>query len=386
MFVSAFVVTAAAACSPPPHNSEQAIRRAAEYLWKEQHADGGWHSSVHGIARGGQAWTPFVLYYLNLVPDTILAAPAGAKSRALHFIRRHLNDDHVLGLSDPDVAEYPNYATAYGLLVLRALGREADSAAVTGMQEYLVRQQYAEHRAITPEHLAYGAWGFGETSIPDGAVGHVDLSHTRRVSQALSSATSRLDEVFGRTEAFLRVLQKHPLALRRVVLPESDPSKPIPYDGGFFGSTVSLGMNKAPLIEETDTSGAFFGSYATATCDGILAVLATGVPPGDERIRAALEWLQDRPDLTWPGGIPRSDPTGWGGAMYYYHIAVRSEVYASLGVRGEWAGRIIEMLADQQRPDGSFANPRGVLNKEDDPLIASTLALQALLRAHSSSR
>ena len=140
-------------------------------------------------------------------------------------------------------------------------------------------------------------------------------------------------------------------------------------------------MNKGPLIAESERFGTHFASYATATCDGILTLLAIGVSPNDERTVSALSWLQDHEGFGWPAGIPAADPTGWGGAMYYYHMAVRAEAYAALGVAGEWTEHLTSILSKEQHPDGHFLNPSGSLNKEDDPLIATTLALEALLSA-----
>ena len=37
------------------------LAKAAGYLWKQQAADGGWHSHTYGLLRSGQALTPFVL-------------------------------------------------------------------------------------------------------------------------------------------------------------------------------------------------------------------------------------------------------------------------------------------------------------------------------------
>ncbi|MEO1655091.1 MAG: hypothetical protein AAFU64_16205 [Bacteroidota bacterium] len=40
---------------------EKMLGSAIDYLWHQQGEDGGWHSAEHGILRGGQAYTPFIL-------------------------------------------------------------------------------------------------------------------------------------------------------------------------------------------------------------------------------------------------------------------------------------------------------------------------------------
>src|SRR6478672_238308 len=56
-----------------------------------------------------------------------------------------------------------------------------------------------------------------------------------------------------------------------------------PFDGGFYFSPIVLTANKGR--EERDKRGMYYyRSYATATCDGLLALLACGVPRSDERV------------------------------------------------------------------------------------------------------
>ena len=57
------------------------------------------------------------------------------------------------------------------------------------------------------------------------------------------------------------------------------------FDGGFYFSPIVLGANKGRIERSAgdEPSRAFFRSYATATCDGVLALLAAGVDPKDQR-------------------------------------------------------------------------------------------------------
>src|SRR5438045_4557997 len=103
--------------------------------------------------------------------------------------------------------------------------------------------------------------------------GHVDLSMTRHVLQALAAAgVSTADPVFQRARVFVERCQNP--------------------DGGFFFSTVVLDANKA------GEEGKGYRSYGTATADGILALLAMGTRPDSERVRSAMRWLaaHDIPD------------------------------------------------------------------------------------------
>jgi hypothetical protein len=45
-----------AGCSP---QQPSPIAKAAAYLWRQQSADGGWHSHTYGLLRSGQSLTRF---------------------------------------------------------------------------------------------------------------------------------------------------------------------------------------------------------------------------------------------------------------------------------------------------------------------------------------
>jgi hypothetical protein len=102
------------------------------------------------------------------------------------------------------------------------------------------------------------------------------------------------------------------------------------------------------------------------------------VTPDDERLQAAQQWLRTHPALDHPQGIPPDHPEQWQQVLFYYHVAARAAVYHALNWPGNWRQELIALLATRQRSDGSFVNPYGAPNKEDDPLLATALAVEAL--------
>ncbi|NNE33962.1 MAG: terpene cyclase/mutase family protein, partial [Rhodothermales bacterium] len=171
----------------PQPSAPEVLQRSVDYLVSLQDSDGGWRSPTHGFLRGGQAWTPFVLYQLAHAQETVgVNVPDTVFENGVDFIRSHVNEIGVLGLKDPDIMEYPNYSTSYALRAMLKLGSPADRELVDRMADYLLAQQYTEQRDIAPSNVAFGSWGFGEKVVRRGFVGHVDLSHTRRVIEALS--------------------------------------------------------------------------------------------------------------------------------------------------------------------------------------------------------
>jgi len=359
--------------APTPHEPRIAsLERACAWLWSHQHADGSFRSARYPYLGSGQALTPFVLFALLGVDERIAPRPQGAVERALAYLRSQLDANGVIGLADPDVPEYPNYATAFALRCLVRAGTAGDAPRIERMRSYLEREQLDEEEGFSPLDPVYGAWGFGGPRA-SGFAGHVDLSHTRHVLEALREAGTHDPALFDRAAHFLRLLQKRP--------DETRPHPPdgcatTPYDGGFYFSPVLPMANKAGPV--TSDGGTAFRSYASATCDGVLALLAAGVSRDDDRLRDAVAWLDRHPRLDSPEGIPEEEPNGFARALRFYHLAARAEVAAALGRREAITPRIAALLADEQAPDGSFRNPEGGLMKEDDPLLGTTLVVLAL--------
>ncbi|HEX6813557.1 MAG TPA: prenyltransferase/squalene oxidase repeat-containing protein [Planctomycetota bacterium] len=334
----ALAVLLLAACS-----GQGAGERAAAWLWSRQQPDGSFRSEQYAVLRSGQAMTPFVLHAL-LVSG---GAPLQQLARALDSVRRSIGEEGAIGYADPELLEYPVYATAVAVLVLVRAGDRGDQARIGRMADWLAQQQCAEPRGFLPESPAYGAFGFGARGLGPGEPGHVDLAHTRFALQALSAA-GRCDEaVRGPALVLLGRLQRG--------------------DGGFCFSPVVAAANKAGR-----DAGGQFRAYATATADGVLALQALGVAEQDPRVAAARAWLGQHASATRIGGIDDEPSEPWHDALRHYHAMVLAEAHAPA------REGIAAMLAARQAADGSFRSELSTAMKEDDPLLATALALRAL--------
>lgn len=317
---------------------ESALQRGCRYLWRQQAEDGGWHSRTYGLLRSGQSLTPFVLNALLRVPQR---APAGGVDRAIEFLNRNINKEGAVGKMDPLLYDYPNYATALSVQALRRA-----RLPVGPLIDWLRTQQLTEEHGWKRDDPAYGAWGIGGEPRIAPNPGHVDLSMTRHVLQALSTAgVPASDPMFARARVFVERCQNP--------------------DGGFFFSTVVLDANKA------GQDGAQYRSYGTTAADGILALLAMGDAPESNRAKAARHWLtaHDRPDGA--PGFTGPAYQRWTAGLRFYYAAASSEVF---GGRSE---SLAASLNATQRGDGSWRNTENLV-KEDDPLIATAFAVMAL--------
>lgn len=345
---------------------------ACSYLWKQQGKDGAWHSETHSLLKGGQALTPFVLWSLLEVPDSIFPKNAYQVNKGLNYLRNQLDTHGVLGFADPDIIEYPNYANAYALMVLSRYGDHTDNMRINHLQRYLLAQQFTEDRGIYPSEWIYGGWGFGEKDLPRAQSGQVDISHTRRVIQALYISGYPIDSLSASTGLFLGLLQKNPRDPRLQPGVGTEVST-VPFDGGFYYSPVVWGANKG----QQDNLG-YFRSYPTATCDGYLALNLLGDTQDSKK--KALNYLQNHPSLfTW-GHIDNTTSNTWSTAMQYYHLMVRSEVYHAVNLDGPWSKDIENWILQVQLPNGSFVNPKGAISKEDDPLMSTAMVVITLLK------
>jgi hypothetical protein len=312
-------------------------QRAIDWLWSQQESDGGWHSRTYGLLRSGQSLTPFVLLAL-LENDP--AEKSERVDRALSFIRAHVATDGSLGRMDEYSQDYPNYATALAVRAIVRAGRSGWREEVAPMMRYLRLQQFTEQNGWGHEDAAYGAWGMGGERLRPPGTGHVDLSMTRHVLEALRDAgVDREDPLWAKAHVYLSRLQNE--------------------DGGFFFSTTEEDTNKAGGRR----------SYGTATADGILALLASGVAEEDPRVRRAMTWLQAnhrRADRI--PGFAGPAYERWHRGLAFYYAAALGELHP--------AGLVAVQAPAPPRRDGSYANPEPLV-KEDDPLIATVFRVRA---------
>ncbi len=323
----------ALALSPGP------LGRGIGYLWSRQSTGGGWHSETYGLLRSGQSLTPLIV---NALLDAGVPAADPRIVRALAFLTRNVHSSGAIGLAGDD---YPCYATA---LTLRAFARTGHPS-VPRLVAWLRTQQMSPENGWKPGDDAFGAWGIGGAPRTAPNSGHIDISMTRHVIEALAAAgITPADPAMRHARVFLHRCQNP--------------------DGGFFFSTVETGANKAG-----ETSGVY-SSYATTTADGLLSLLASG----DPATASALAWLRANDQPVLPAGFSGAARQRYAEGLRYYYAESATRAFRAAGVR-----RTVPFTLDLQRSqlaEGSWRNPEPLV-KEDDPLIATAFAVTALANA-----
>jgi hypothetical protein len=342
------LIGAAVATSCSKRIDDSPLAKSIRYLWAQQSDDGGFHSATYGLLRSGQSLTPFVLLALLSGPQGASAAPSGGIERAIAFIKARTTPEGVLGLLDESAADYPNYATALAVSALVKSKSSGHERVIEPMVAQLRAQQFTENNGWAKQDAPYGGWGMGGPIHRPPEAGHVDLSMTRYVLEALRSAG---------------VPTSDPSITRALVFLERSQNP----DGGFYFSPVNPEINKA------GKSGEGFASYGTTTADGVLALRAAGIPDADPRIAKAIQWLKDHHRADQAPGFDGATDQRWASGLRFYYAHAISLALPQLPVELPPPGA-----------DGGYRNSNNLV-KEDDPLIATGFALYALARQLKSS-
>jgi len=326
------------------------LRAAADWCWAQQSEDGRFRSATYGLLRGGASLTPFVLLALHRAA----ALPEEPTARAAQALLALQNEEGALGFEGP-APDYPCYATGMLLSALartQAPGvRDASRAAVA----WLRTQQFSSARGWA-DHPAQGGWGMGaRTPLTPPHAGHVDLSMTRRVIEGLRDAgLSPEDPCLIEARDFVMRCQSA--------------------DGGFFYSPVEQALNKGRRHRDGAPAG-----YGSATSDGLLCLLALGQSETANAERAH-HWLLAHHRNDANPGLENAPMETFATAMRGYYRAGSSECFARLRGPADWRRPMVESVVSEQHEDGSFRNANA-LQKENDPLIATAFAIQALANA-----
>jgi squalene-hopene/tetraprenyl-beta-curcumene cyclase len=364
---------------------EAALASALRFLLDRQTPDGAWRSDTYGVFKGGDALTPLVL-------SALLALPA--EVRGLAYARTGLAYLAGMACADGTIDEgphglsYPVYTASLSVAVLSHAEAAGQEAARAAWLNYLRARQLTEALGWQPVDREYGGWGYAHDLPRKPALEPLtlpNLSATVFALEAIRAASCGADDpAVRRGLAFVCRCQNYP----------DDPSRADPLfdDGGFFFLHGDPPRNKAGSAG-TDRAGCErWVSYGSTSADGLRGLLACRLGHDDARVAAARSWLvRNFSAGTHPGRFPETRRAVQASVYFYYSWSVAHALAAcpppSVSAEGApgWAEALADALLRRQRADGSWLN-EAVEVREDDPIVATALALGALAACRRALR
>jgi len=346
--------------------AEDSIKRGTDWLMRQQAPDGGWHSATYAQLRGGDGNTALILYALAHLPKSETERLKPHIDRGVRFLVSNLAPDGSVRAIDGS-SDYPTYSTALTLLTIERLHLDGWQMERRRMRAYLQAMQKRGEK----DQLERGGWG--QTGGPIADVGMDDpasVAATQFALEALQQSGGLGDDTCEAALAFLSHCQNFGAQEN--------------HDGGFFFTPLPDDpLNKAGSSPSNGAS-AKARSYGTATADGFCGLIACGVSIKDPRVQAALNWLRRNNRVDVVPGFTSDDAnasSAKNGLQFYYYAALTRGFEKT--PQENWTAQrtaLLEAVIRQQRPDGSWSNPY-TLMREDDPLVATALAIAAISTA-----
>jgi squalene-hopene/tetraprenyl-beta-curcumene cyclase len=343
-----------------------ALERGIEWLMKQQAVDGGWHSVTYGQMSGGVGNTALVVYAVAKLPPAMRSEYQPQFDRAVRFVLANL--DAAEPEAKHNAADYPTYAAALLLSALTHTASEGWTQERSKLRDALQKSQQRAGRGWARDELGFGGWNQTGGGAGDAKrSGNTNISVTCFALEALRADDASHQAAVADALVFLGRCQN--------LSPDGMG------DGGFFFTPgVDDPLNKAGLLERAGKPPTA-RSYGTTTADGLCALVACGLPRDDSRIRAAQKWLEAHESIELVPGFPHGDPetaaAGEGLQFYYYAALARAiHQFPDSAIAGRKSA-LLKTLVEQQRADGSWRNSN-TLMREDDPLVATALAVTAL--------
>jgi squalene-hopene/tetraprenyl-beta-curcumene cyclase len=363
---------------------ERALASGGRYLIAQQAGDGAWRSDHYGALKDGASLSPLVLQALRALP----ASPErdDAYRRGLAYLASFVKPD---GTIDPGPYGFnqPVHTSAGAVLLFSAENTASGRKMRDAWLAYLRERQLTEALGWQPADKEYGGWGYCPTLPRKPPAGQLtppltesNLSATLAALAALRAAgISSDDPVIQKAKSFVERCQN---------FGEEQPFD----DGGFFFIYDDGVRNKAGIAGRDRQGRERYFSYGSMTADGLRALLLCGLPANQRRVVAARQWLEKRFSPTQHSGDYRPEREANREAVYYYYTCSAARALGELGSDEavasartfQWREALAQELVKRQRSDGSWANVAALV-REDDPLIATSFAIRALVECKPGS-
>ncbi|MBP7745505.1 MAG: terpene cyclase/mutase family protein [Phycisphaerae bacterium] len=311
------------------------IERGAQYLLSAQEADGGWG------AQAGPGVSALVLK--ALIQEPSVGPQHAAVQRGIEFVLKSQRDDGGVYSAE---GLLKNYESSVVLSMLGVLKDPAYQKQIAALQTFLKNDQWDEGEGKSVDDPWYGGAGYGHGKRPD-------VSNTQMMLEALrDSGLPPDDPAYKKALVFIGRCQ---------MLGETNdqPFAKGATQGGFIYSPANGGESKMGTVDAEGHEE--LRCYGSMTYAGFKSLLYAGLKRDDRRVQAALDWIRGNWTLTHNPNSPEAQSRE--GLFYYYHVFGRAlDAFGEAVIREPsgrehiWRHELVEQLAKDQKPDGSWVN------------------------------
>lgn len=330
--------------------AKELVHKGTAFLEKSQAEDGSFSSDS---GTGITSLVTTALLKNGKSPDDPVVA------KALDYLKQYVQEDG--GIYKPG-STHRNYETCLAVVAFHLANKNGEyDDLVKNAEKYIKEVQWDGGENHDESSMNYGGAGYGSHSRPD-------LSNTSFLIDTLKElGASDDDPAIQKALVFVSRCQNLPTEHNETEYADKNP------DGGFYYTIAAGGSSQAGAEEDGGLR-----SYGSMTYAGLKSMIYAGVKADDERVKAAMEWIAKNYTLAENPGMKDS------GLYYYYHTFAKSlnavgkpELVDEAGKAHDWKAELVEILAKQQKPDGSWVNaqPRWL---ENDPNLVTGYVLLAL--------
>jgi squalene-hopene/tetraprenyl-beta-curcumene cyclase len=253
--------------------------------------------------------------------------------------------------------------------------------------KYLRERQLTEELGWKPEDREYGGWGYCRTIPRKAKAGELippllesNLSATTFALAALKAAEVPADDpAWHKALTFVKRCQNWN---------DEEKQRDEKFDdGGFFFIYDDPVRNKAGVAGKDQGGRERYYSYGSTTADGLRCLVLCCEKDDSPRVQAARKWLRNKFEATTvPGTYDPKRELDREGTYFYYAASMARAPLDQFLIENKkkllrmWIEALGDALLEQQRPDGSWANPAHAY-REDEPLVATPFAMLALAEA-----